>query len=364
MISNKNKLSLPWKVFKTWYEFSKPLLAIIAIICGLLTLLCHSAEGSHARLTSALIFAGSMILLYVMWMIDRQQTKKDVYRIYRSYAARKLEPRELIPLCFLSLLILIPFYILIITSLKTPTEANDIVFTWWPKLGFDLTSYKEVFTVGDIVGLNLGRALINSFVYSLIPLVVGLTSASLAAYAYSKLRFRGKKAMYQMLIATMMMPGCVTMATGYMMYDWYGWTNTPLPLLIPGCFSGASVVMFLREFFMGIPDAMLEAARIDGAGKWKCFRYVMIPMAKPAIVTQFILGFIGGFNDFVGPLIYLNDPDGYTIQVALSFMNNSVPDKSLNATVCVIALLPMLILYMIFQRFAINGICMSSGLKG
>lgn len=363
MTSDKNRLSLSWKVFKTTYEFLRPVLSIVAVICMFLCCL-RSKEGSHARLYSALLLGGSAAILLATKIIHKCMMKKDVYRIYRSGAARRLEPRELIPLCVITVIFMIPFYMVFITAFKNTVEANQLRFTWWPEQGFSMDSFREVFTVGDIVGLNMWRSLLNSLVYTMIPLVVGLIVACLAAYAFAKLNFRNKKRMYQLLIATMMMPGCVTMATGYMMYDWYHWTNSPLPLIIPGCFSGAGTVMFLREYFMGIPDSMLEAARTDGAGKWRCFVHILMPMARPAIITQFIMGFIGGFNDFMGPLIYLNDPEGYTIQVALSFMSTLTFDNSVVASACVITLVPMLVLYLIFQKYIINGISLSSGLKG
>lgn len=363
MTSDKKVLSFPLRCFKGVYEFLRPVLNIVVVVCAFLCCLRPKA-GSNARLNSALILGVCAALLLAMKIFHKWQMRKDVYRVYRAPAARGLEPRQMVPLCFTTLIFMIPFYMVFITAFKNSVEANQIDFTWWPQQGISVDSFREVFTIGDIVELNMLRALLNSFVYTMIPLCMGLTVACLAAYAFAKLRFRNKNRMYRMLIATMMMPGCVTMATGYMMYDWYHWTNSPLPLIIPGCFSGAGTVMFLREYFMGIPDSMLEAARIDGAGKWKCFWTIMIPMARPAIVTQFVMGFIGGFNDFMGPLIYINDPEGYTIQTALNFMSSLTFDKSVTAAACVITLVPMLILYMLFQKYIINGISLSSGLKG
>ena len=363
MTSDKKVLSFPLRCFKGVYEFLRPVLNIVVVVCAFLCCLRPKA-GSNARLNSALILGVCAALLLAMKIFHKWQMRKDVYRVYRAPAARGLEPRQMVPLCFTTLIFMIPFYMVFITAFKNSVEANQIDFTWWPQQDISVDSFREVFTIGDIVGLNMLRALLNSFVYTMIPLCMGLTVACLAAYAFAKLRFRNKNRMYRMLIATMMMPGCVTMATGYMMYDWYHWTNSPLPLIIPGCFSGAGTVMFLREYFMGIPDSMLEAARIDGAGKWKCFWTIMIPMARPAIVTQFVMGFIGGFNDFMGPLIYINDPEGYTIQTALNFMSSLTFDKSVTAAACVITLVPMLILYLIFQKYIINGISLSSGLKG
>lgn len=363
MTSRRIQLSLPWRAFRTAYEFLRPVVVIVALISAFLC--CMTPKpGSPARLISALTLAGCICLLLVTKLTHKRQLKKDSYRLYRSRASRHLEPGELIPLCFITVVIMIPFYMVFITAFKNSVEANLINFTWWPTQGFSFDSFLEVFKVGDIVGLNMFRSLINSFVYTMIPLCVGLTMACLAAYAFAKLRFKNRQRMYRALLLTMMMPGCVTMATGYMMFDWYHWTNSPLPLIIPGCFSGAGTVMFLREYFMGIPDSLLEAARMDGAGKWKCFRYIIVPMARPALITQFIMGFIGGFNDFMGPMIYLNDPEGYTVQVALSFMSSMTGDKSVMASACVISVVPMIILYLVFQKYIVNGISMSSGLKG
>ena len=363
MISDKNKLSAAERAFKTCHEFLRPVLKIAALLSGILC--CFpAAEGSNTRLVSLCVLIGCVAFLAGAKWFDRSRQKRDVYKMYRAGIVRKLEPGVLIPLCFITLLVVIPFYIMLITSFKTPGEANDIVFSWIPKRGLTLDAYKEVFVTGNVIGLNMGRAVRNSLVYTLVPLTVGLSAATLAAYAYAKLRFRAQKGMYQILIATMMMPGCVTMATSYMMFDWYGWTNSPLPLIVPGCFSGIGTIMFLREFMMGIPDALLESAHMDGAGKWKSFRYIILPMMRPAITAQFVLGFIGGFNDFMGPLIYLNDPDGYTVQVALGFINEVVTDKSVLAASCMVGMVPMLLLYILFQKQIVDSMFMSSGLKG
>ena len=286
------------------------------------------------------------------------------YQIYQSKIVKKLDPGTMIPLCLMLLIVVLPFFILVITSIKNPIEANSLAFTWWPKNGIDLQSYKELFSYGGAIGITMGQAVWNSFVYAIVPTVIGLFISALSAYAFSKLKFPGRDLMYQILIMTMMMPGCVTMTTAYIMYDWYGWTNSPLPLVVPGFFGAAATVMFLREFFMGIPDGVLEAAKIDGAGKWKAFFLIMIPLGKPALLAQFILNFITKYNDFISPLIYLNEPKGYTIQVALDFLNGAVQDKTLIASAGVFSLAPMLLLYVIFQKRIISGISMSSGIKG
>ncbi len=364
MTSNKTQHFQIQKILKTVYEFLTPILWIVTVFSGLLCLF-RSAENSDSRTTIIIIFVISCLLIAALKVGHKLLENKDeFYRIYQSKAAKKMSPSVVFPLCVMVIIVVLPFYILIVTALKNPMEANHIAFTWWPTEGIDLSSFKEVFTSGSVIGISLAKAAMNSFIYAIIPVTVGLFISALSAYAFAKLEFKGRDAMYQILIMTMMMPGCVTMTTAYIMYEAYGWTNTALPLIVPGCFGGAATVMFLREYFMGIPNGLLEAAKIDGGGKWKNFFLIMLPLAKPALIAQFVLGFVSAYNDFITPLIYLNNPAGYTIQVALDFLNGAIPDQTLIASAGIISLMPMLLLYVVFQKPIINGIAMSSGIKG
>lgn len=364
MTSNIIKTSPALKLYKTIYEFMNPLLGIVAVVCGILCCF-KSAEGSNSRLICALLLMGSIIGIYLLKGIHRiLENKSRAYRLYQSKAARKFEPRNTFPLLFMLVIVAFPFWILLVTSIKTPMEANALNFTWWPQEGISWEAYREVITLGGSIGVSMATATWNSFVYSIVPTLVGLFAGALSAYAFAKLKFKARDTMYQLLIMTMMMPACVTMTTAYIMYDAYGWTDSALPLIIPGCFSAAATVMFLREFFVGIPDELMEAASIDGAGKWRIFFSLILPLGKPALIAQFILGFIRHYNDFMGPLIYLNNPQKYTIQVALSFLNNGVADKASLAAAGMFSLVPMLLIYVVFQKKIIDGISMSSGLKG
>lgn len=364
MISEREHVSAVVKITKTIYEWLTPILKLVAVCCAVLCCF-QSAEGSNSRKVCAVILLITVFVLLLFGIYHKRMLAHSrEYRLYRAAFSKKIEPGDAVPLLVMLAIVLIPFYILVITSLKNTIEANDITFSWFPKEGIDVSSYRELFSYGASTGITMGKAIINSFVYAFIPVFAGLFVSAVSAYAFAKLEFKGKKILYRILIMTMMMPGCVTMTTAYIMYEWYGWTNTPLPLIVPGCLGGAATVMFLREYFMGIPDGILEAARIDGAGKWSCFFSIMLPLGKPALVAQFILGFITAYNDFVAPLIYLNDPGKYTVQVALNFVNGTIPDQTLIASAGVFSLVPMLLLYVIFQKRIISGISMSSGLKG
>ncbi len=365
-MTSKKRYDLPVgkKLLRLVHDAVLPFLWVTGVLCGILSFF-KSAEGSNSRLICICVSLVSFAVIFaVKFFHNRFREKETAYRCFQNPVVEKLDLANLLPLLLLTLMIAIPFYMVFVSSLKNPIEANAFEFSWWPKEGIDLESYKEIFQYGDAIGVTIGRAIINSFIYAIIPTTVGLLSSSIAAYAFSKLKFRGRNTLYNLLIMTMMMPGCVTMATGYLMYDWYGWTNSPMPLIVPGLFGGAACVMFLREFFMGIPDGLLEAAQIDGAGTWSRFFYIMLPLAKPALTAQFILGFISSFNDYMGPLIYLDDPSGYTVQIALGFFSEAVLDNSMVASACVCALVPMLLLYVVFQKTILSGISISSGIKG
>lgn len=363
-MTSDSPLTRGMKAYKTVYGLVKPFLILTAVTGAFLSLF-RAREGSGSRVIALLVFVCSALLLAAGYIADRRLAAvSGAYRIYRSRIAHKADLQNLVPLIAVTIMTALPFYLILVTSFKDSVEANAVKFTWWPKDGVDLGSYRELFSYGEVTGISMPQAILNSFIYAIVPTAVGLFASALSAYAFSKLRFKGSRVMYNLLIMTMLMPGCVTMATSYLMFSWYGWVNSPLPLIVPGLFGQAATVMFLREFFMGIPDGLLEAAYIDGAGRWKSFFLILLPLAKPALVAQFVLGFITKFNDYMGPLIYLNDPSKYTVQVAIDFLNGRVPDNALIASASVVALVPMLTLYVFFRKQILSGISMSSGIKG
>ncbi len=366
MISKKlkyNNAPVGMKIFKYFYQIVSPLLMPVVIVSFLLSL-CTPKAGSNSRNICMVIFAVTLVLYIALKAVNSYLLKATSYRLYDTKIIRRLDLHNLVPLSLMALIILFPFYLLVISSLKTAHEAAAFEFTFWPKEGLSTESFEAIFQMDVSDGVPMGNAIINSFVYAIIPCCVGLFSSSLAAYAFSKVRFKGSKTMYMLLLMTMMMPGCVTMASSYLMYSLYGWTNSPLPLIIPGMFGGAGTVLFLREFFMGIPNGLLEAAEIDGCGKMRRFFNIVLPLARPALTAQFILGFISGFNAYMGPLIYLDDVNMYTIQIAISFLTRVGVDISMMAAAGVFALVPMLFLYIVFQKTILSGISISSGLKG
>ena len=269
-------------------------------------------------------------------------------------------------LAFYALIIIFPFLIVLLTSLKTSFDANHIPFEWSPSMGYTFEAYIDVFTFNPQMNAampSIIQGFLNTLLYVIPPTVLGLFTSAISAYAFSKLRFRAKKYMYTALLATMMIPGMIMLAPQLAIYDAIGWTDTPLPLMIPGMFGAAACVFFMRQFYTGIPDSLIEAAKIDGLGFIGIFFRVMVPLSVPALLAQGLLGFIGGYNDFLAPLIYLGPANLQTLQIALqTISSNRGDDPNVVMAACIIALLPMLLLYFVCQKFFINGI-VSSGLK-
>lgn len=268
-------------------------------------------------------------------------------------------------LILFALWILIPFYIVVITSFKTRIEAQSPEFTMWPKDGFHWDGYIEV--LGYKAGYSsipvVWLGLLNTLLIVLPPTIIGLFTSSLAAYAFAKLRFKSKNFLFSVLLATMMIPGTIMLTPSYLLYDKIYWTGTAFPLMIPGMFGAAACVFFMRQFYMGIPTDLIEAAKLDGMGYFGIFFRIMVPLSVPALLAQGILGFIGGYNDYFGPYLYLTDPTMYTLQIALNSFQGTYASKwptMMAGAVC--ALIPTLLIYILAQKYFIQGIA-TAGMK-
>lgn len=262
--------------------------------------------------------------------------------------------------------ILAPFSIVIMTSFKTWQEATDPEFSFFPK-EFTFQGYKEVFTytasAGDFPMPVMLRGFINTLIIIIPPTILGLFCSAISAYAFAKLRFKGKNLLFGFLLLTMMIPGTIMLTPSYMIYDIIGWTDTPLPLMIPGMFGAATCVFFMRQFYSGIPTELIEAAKLDGMGYFKIFWKIMVPLSVPALFAQGLLGFIGGYNDYFGPYLYLQDPEWYTLQIALkSFQGSYSSNVPTIMAGSIVALIPTLVIYAVAQNYFIEGIA-TSGMK-
>ncbi len=217
-----------------------------------------------------------------------------------------------------------------------------------------------------VTSIDFFRYLLNTCKI-LVPVMIGtVLSSAIVAYGFSRFEFKGKRVWFLILLATMMLPGQVTMIPCYLIFRQLGWVNTVLPLTVPSFFGGGAFNIFLlRQFMSGIPKDFDEAARIDGAGAFKIFTRVMLPMCRPVLTAVGIFTFMGVWNDFNGPLIYLYDQKKYTIALGLAFFKGLYTSQwNLMMAATVLVMLPVLILFFIAQDYIIDGISISSGTKG
>ena len=268
-------------------------------------------------------------------------------------------------LIIFALWILVPFYIILVTSFKLPEETFLTTNIFGLPSGFHFDGYQMALTYTayrENIPVVL-KGFLNTLWVVLPPTLLGLLTSSLAAYAFAKLRFRAKNAMFAILLATMMIPGTITLTPSYMLYAELHWTRTPLPLMIPGMFGAAACVFFMRQFYTGIPTDLIEAAKLDGMGYFGIFFKIMVPLSVPALLAQGILGFLGGYNDYFGPLLYVSGTQYLTLQVALRTFVGTYADETPTVMAgAVLALTPMLVIYIVAQKFFIQGIA-TAGMK-
>lgn len=310
---------------------------------------------------------------YVSMTQEQMERERQAYEQRKKGKMRSQKTRKIISqvviyaiLMLYAALIIFPFLVVLITSLKTYQDATHIPFEWVPSMGFTGDNYVEVFTYNPQMNAAMSsiiQGFLNTLMYIIPPTLIGLFTSSISAYAFSKLRFRAKNWMYSVLLGTMLIPGMITLAPQLSLYDMIGWIDTPLPLMIPGMFGAAACVFFMRQYYVGIPDSIIEAAKIDGLGFLGIFFRIMVPLSVPALLAQGLLGFIGGYNDFMGPLLYLGPANLQTLQLALRTLASTYGDEpNVIMAACIVALVPMLIVYFVCQKFFINGI-IAGGLK-
>ena len=282
---------------------------------------------------------------------------------------KKFSLGKILVILFLSIytvFLFFPIITVLITSF-TPTEelASSIDFIWWPE-NFTFDAYKAIFEYdyyADLTGMpGLVLGFFNTMWLTLIPLVIGLLVSGFSAYAFSKMNFPFKEQLFKISVIIRSIPLGAFSVISYVFYSAIGWTgdNGFLPLLIPGMLGGLGTVFFLRLFFDGIPNSLIEAATLDGAGFFQCFTKIMFPLAKPAFLAQFIFGFVGGYNSYLAPQLYLQDqPQFVTLQLYLSQIRELFPglgSENIHMAAAILGMLPLVIIYCCLQKYFIEGI--------
>ncbi len=251
--------------------------------------------------------------------------------------------------CFL---VLMPVAWTILTSLKTAQQTLAVPPVWiFPP---QWSNYPEVLQLVPFQNYALNTAIVVTGV------VVGtLLSCSFSAYGFARLRAPGRNAIFGVLMATMMLPSTVTLVPTYIAFNKIGWLNTFLPLIIPAFFGSAFFIFMFRQFYLSIPKELEEAARIDGAGYFRIWWSIFLPLSLPVIATVTVFTFVGTYNDFFGPLIYLTDESKWTISVALSTFGGSPrigPQLHMLTAATMIAAAPSILVFLLAQRYYVNGI--------
>ena len=288
----------------------------------------------------------------------------DVHNYHRSakrgvWAARANRVLLYIALVGGSVLFMLPLYIMVALSLKTEDEiANTSMWSWPVHATFD--NYTKLITDPE---LDFARKFANTLLLASVPTIGSIVTAAMVAYPFARLRFAGRDRLFFILLATMMLPGVVTMVPNYVLMSKLGWINTYKPFIIPAFFGGgAFLIFFIRQFMMGIPRELDEAAKIDGATNATVFWRIIFPNCTPVLATFGVLGFVGGFKDFMGPLMYLSDPKLMNLEVGLrSLQTAHKTEFHLLMAGSMLVLLPIFIIFILGQKYFSRGLTLSGG---
>ncbi|MBW7454844.1 carbohydrate ABC transporter permease [Paenibacillus sepulcri] len=258
-----------------------------------------------------------------------------------------------------SIIILLPLWWMISTSLKSLTEIMSFPPTWLPKV-IHWENYELAWSKG-----NFARYTLNTLFLAAVGVISHVLSNTFIAYGFAKIKFPGRGWLFSVMLGTMMIPSFVTLIPQYIMFSKFHWVGTYLPLTVPGFFGAAYQIFLIRQFFMSIPNELIEAAKIDGANHYYIWWKIMIPLAKPAVVVIAIMTFQGAWNDFLGPLIYINQESMFNLQIGLqSFKGQETTQWHYLMAGSLMVMLPVIALFFFFQRYFIEGMNISSGTKG
>lgn len=288
----------------------------------------------------------------------------EVKTKYRS--AKKVEKVTNILLSvfmgIISLILIIPFLWMIVSSLQ-PTATS--IFQNPPKFPevWSFSNYVEIFKVWDFWGM-LGNTLFVVFT----SMILSITSSVLVAYGFARFRARGKKLMFMFMLSTMMLPWIVTLMPSYILFQKIGWTGTFLPLIVPAIGGGAFNIFLVRQYIMGIPKSLDEAAIMDGCSRFQILTKVLLPQCGPILATLVVFSFNGAWSDYVGPSIYLMGVESkYTLSVGLTILKNQtagygvIPWHLIMAG-CVVFAMPMIVILFVAQDAFVRGV-VTTGIK-
>jgi multiple sugar transport system permease protein len=274
-------------------------------------------------------------------------------------AARVRGVLRMVVLLIIALIFISPLVFMLLTSFKTRADATSIPPSWIPE-EWTLQAYQ---TILGSVSTPVFTWFLNSVTAAVLNSILVVITASLAAYPLARMQFRGKNLVFGAIIATLLVPPVILVIPNYLIVSELGWLNSLVAVIVPTA-AGAFGVFLMRQFFLSIPVELEEAARLDGANRFRTFVSVILPLAKPAIATLGLLALLTNWNDFLWPVYVLFSPDVQTLPAGLSTLQsaNAVRYDLLMAG-AVIASAPVLLLFVALQRFIVEGVS-QSGIKG
>jgi multiple sugar transport system permease protein len=253
------------------------------------------------------------------------------------------------------ILVILPFVWMIFSAFKTESEVMQIPPTLFPET-FTFDNLRNLFE-----NMNFTVYLRNTLTVVLFSFL-GLFLNAMAGFGFAKYKFKGKDKLFYLVLATMMIPGQVTMIPVYLLLNYMHLTNTMIGIVLPGLVGAFGIFLF-RQFMSTIPDELLEATRLDGASEWRTFLQIVIPISKPILAVQAILTFIAGWNSFLWPLIIANDEKLYTLSVGLSLLKGQYAGNfALQMAGSAIMVIPIIIVFIFFQKHIIENYSIS-GMK-
>jgi ABC-type glycerol-3-phosphate transport system permease component len=259
----------------------------------------------------------------------------------------------------MSVVYLIPFAWLLSSSFKNNAEIFAMPPKWIPR-PLEWRNYLSVLQEVPFL-----RFMLNTLTIAVLVMLANVFVSAMVAYAFARLRARAKSILFMLLLSTMMLPGQVTMIPMFILFSRLRWVNTPLPLIVPSFFGGSALYVFLiRQFFASIPMSLDEAAKIDGANHFTIFTRILLPMSRPVLITVAVFSFVGSWNDFMGPLIYLSRMDTFTLAIGLNlFKTQYTTNWNFTMAYNVMMIVPIIIIFFFAQKSFIQGIVIT-GIKG
>ncbi|MFC4597038.1 carbohydrate ABC transporter permease [Cohnella hongkongensis] len=264
-----------------------------------------------------------------------------------------------IPLAVFGCFMAFPFVWMLLSSIKSAEEIIHVPITWFPE-NPQWHNYKDIWSV-----IPLGNMYVNSLIVTVLIVIGVLLTSSMAGFALAKYRFKGREVLFMLILATMMIPFFVLFVPLFFIIKELGWVNTYAGLIVPNIVTGFGIFL-MRQFTSGIPDEMIQAARIDGASEWRVYWSMILPLQKQALAALAIFSFVYQWDSFLWPLVVVSDEGMNTLPLGINMLRNaysSQANMNMMMTGSTIIVIPSLIVFVLLQRYFIKGITMT-GMKG